>query len=161
MNTAASRKFFSVAQANQTLPLVKAILQDIVELFRDVEERRERLLRVQRAHGKSKRTSEEADLYREETEQAEAEIEKDEERLLAFVAELEAIGAELKDPRIGLIDFPALHEGREVCLCWKLGESAIEHWHEVDGGFSGRRPITPDFPAPELPAGMDELDDNP
>ncbi len=68
MNTAASRKFFSVAQANQTLPLVRAIVQDIVELFRDVEERRERLTRVLQLRGSGRR-SQEATLYTEELEQ--------------------------------------------------------------------------------------------
>lgn len=141
MNAAASRKFFSIEQANQALPLVKVIVQDIVELYKDVEGRRERLSRVLQLHGSSKRKRDESTLYTEELDQMETDLAKDEERLQDFVSELEAIGVELKDARIGLADFPALFEGREVCLCWKLGEDKVEHWHEVDTGFSGRRPV--------------------
>jgi hypothetical protein len=43
----------------------------------------------------------------------------------------------------GLIDFPTTLDGRWVFLCWRRGESRIESWHELDGGFSGRRPLTP------------------
>lgn len=42
----------------------------------------------------------------------------------------------------GIVDFPTTFEGRWVYLCWRRGESGIGHWHEVDGGFRGRRPIT-------------------
>ena len=58
-----------------------------------------------------------------------------------YIAELDSIGCELKDTRTGLIDFRSRLGGREVYLCWKLGEREIEHWHELDAGFSGRRSI--------------------
>src|SRR6476620_8376495 len=41
----------------------------------------------------------------------------------------------------GLVDFPALHEGEEVLLCWQLGEDEVAHWHRVDEGFAGRKPL--------------------
>jgi hypothetical protein len=44
----------------------------------------------------------------------------------------------------GLVDFRALLEGRTVYLCWRWGETRIMHWHELDSGFAGRRPIRPD-----------------
>jgi hypothetical protein len=44
----------------------------------------------------------------------------------------------------GLVDFPTWFQGRTVYLCWKLGEPAIVAWHEVDGGFKGRKPLTPE-----------------
>lgn len=50
-------------------------------------------------------------------------------------------GIIVRDLQRGLIDFPSLREGREVYLCWLYGESAIEHWHEIDVGFSGRQPL--------------------
>jgi hypothetical protein len=55
--------------------------------------------------------------------------------------ELGRRGCEVKDLDGGIVDFPALLEGREVCLCWRLGETLISHWHEVDAGFRGRQPI--------------------
>jgi hypothetical protein len=58
------------------------------------------------------------------------------------VAEIEALGAQVKDVENGLVDFPSLLDGqREVLLCWKLGEKSITHYHETDTGFSGRKPV--------------------
>ena len=58
------------------------------------------------------------------------------------VAELEALGIQLKDYERGLIDFPHLREGRVVLLCWQLGEGKrLEWWHETDTGFAGRQPL--------------------
>jgi len=57
--------------------------------------------------------------------------------------QLEAItatGCVIKDVDIGLVDWPALHGGREIWLCWRYGEPEIGYWHEIDGGFAGRRP---------------------
>ena len=54
---------------------------------------------------------------------------------------LEGMGCIAKDLDLGLVDFLAFHGGREVLLCWKLGEQDIRHWHELDSGFSGRKPI--------------------
>jgi hypothetical protein len=44
----------------------------------------------------------------------------------------------------GLVDFPTTYRGRMVFLCWKRGETEVTAWHEVDGGFRGRRPLTPE-----------------
>jgi hypothetical protein len=57
---------------------------------------------------------------------------------------LEAVrehGVQVKDPALGLIDFPALRRGEEVLLCWRLGEERVAYWHTLDGGFAGRRPL--------------------
>jgi hypothetical protein len=59
--------------------------------------------------------------------------------LNAAIRRLRRLGVELKDPRTGLIDFPSLRDGRVVYLCWRLGEPAIEYWHDVDTGFAGRQ----------------------
>lgn len=61
------------------------------------------------------------------------------------IEEIQSAGVLIKDIEAGLIDFPAMFGGREVLLCWKLGESRIEHWHGADEGFSGRKPITNEF----------------
>jgi hypothetical protein len=58
---------------------------------------------------------------------------------------IEQAGAVVKDLDIGLIDFLSLYQGREVCLCWKLGEDKIRFWHGVDEGFRGRKEIDEDF----------------
>jgi hypothetical protein len=52
---------------------------------------------------------------------------------------------ELKDVSEGLVDFPAMHEGRTVFLCWKLGEPEVAFWHEISSGFAGRQAIDSTF----------------
>ncbi len=58
-----------------------------------------------------------------------------------LIDELSSFGCELKDPTIGLIDFLSMRNGREVYLCWHLGEERINFWHYLDAGFAGRRPL--------------------
>jgi hypothetical protein len=57
------------------------------------------------------------------------------------IEEIEKTGCLIKDINDGLIDFFCLFEGREIMLCWKYGEDKIEYWHEIDDGFTGRKPI--------------------
>jgi hypothetical protein len=57
------------------------------------------------------------------------------------LAQLAEWGIELKDLSTGLIDFPALRDGRTVYLCWRLGEMKVGFWHELDTGFAGRLPL--------------------
>jgi hypothetical protein len=66
------------------------------------------------------------------------------QQLRQAVEEILEMGVQIKDIETGLIDFPTRFRGREVYLCWKLGESAIEFWHG-DEGFRGRKPIDRDF----------------
>jgi hypothetical protein len=64
------------------------------------------------------------------------------DQMSAAVARIDEIGISLRDIERGLIDFPALVTGRQVWLCWQIGEADIRYWHELDAGFGGRRPIT-------------------
>ncbi len=56
-------------------------------------------------------------------------------------ARLDEWDIELKDIPTGLIDFRAMREGREIYLCWRLGEPEVEYWHELTTGFDGRQPL--------------------
>jgi hypothetical protein len=58
---------------------------------------------------------------------------------------IEQMGVLIKNLDIGLIDFLTRYEGREVCLCWKLGEERIRFWHGTEEGFAGRKPIDDEF----------------
>lgn len=136
-NRRTNRKLFTIEQANATLPLVRAITEDLQRLSLDVSERRERL-----SHLQSGRDSESQDPYSEELAEIEAELEQDTARLTDYVDELEQLGVEPKNGSLGLIDFPAEIDGRQVYLCWKLGESELLCWHELDAGFAGRQPLT-------------------
>jgi hypothetical protein len=66
-------------------------------------------------------------------------------QLQDLINEVQQYGCVIKDLDIGLVDFPTLFRGREVYLCWKLGEAAIAFWHGVDEGFAGRKEIDQDF----------------
>jgi len=138
MNTAAGKKYFTVAEANAMLPLVRAIVDDIVQLKNEIEERSERLRNVRRLPGQRRG---EDNPYDEEVQQIEEEIEKENDRLEEFCDELRRLGVELKDPRVGLIDFLTQIDGREAYLCWKLGEGDIAYWHELEAGFAGRQSL--------------------
>jgi len=134
-------KQFTAASANRTLPLVRMIVSDIVELYREVADRRDRLAAMER--GRANAPVREGDPYREEVEQVQRVLEQDEERLKTFVAELNDLGVELKDPVMGLVDFPTSMNGQTAYLCWKLGEPEVAFWHGLDSGFAGRQPLPP------------------
>ncbi len=70
-----------------------------------------------------------------------AEREKAIQRVKDAMAEIDAIGVQVKDLDIGLLDFPCDVEGQTILLCWKLGETGITHWHGTHEGFAGRKPI--------------------
>lgn len=63
------------------------------------------------------------------------------DRLDLVLHQLQDMGIEVKDLSTGLIDFPALKDGRVVYLCWKYNEGTIQFWHEIEAGFAGRQPI--------------------
>lgn len=70
-----------------------------------------------------------------------AERAKAEQRAKDALAEIDSIGVQVKDLNIGLLDFPCEVEGQIILLCWKLGEKSITHWHGIQEGFAGRKPI--------------------
>ncbi len=129
-------RWFSVDQANAMLPLVRAITEDMVQLGRELFDRQQRLEYLKSAHRGSG-----DDPYVEELLQIEQELERQREKLAGYVGELQELGVEPKSATEGLIDFPAVIEGRPVYLCWKLGESELRYWHELDAGFAGRQPL--------------------
>jgi len=130
------KKFYSVDDANRALPLVRAIVTDIVTQYRRVEDLQQRLSRVRRD-----RKRKPDDLYAAELDQTQSELETEEDRLRSYVDELRKLGVELKSED-GLCDFPSVRDGREIYLCWRLGETQVAHWHELEAGFAGRRRIT-------------------
>lgn len=130
---------FSVEEANRTLPLVRMVVGDIVELYTDLQRRRERLGALRSRQGGKARAAH--DLYEQEVMQMELELEVDAERYQGYLDELTQIGVELKDPALGLVDFRGTLEGRDVYLCWKLGEEFVSHWHPLDAGSGDRRSL--------------------
>ena len=130
-----TEKVFTVEQANSALVLVRRIVEDIVARYTTLLDLRTR------HHDLASQTGTEPNLHElaRDIKSAVAELNRLHE-------ELTEIGCVLKDWAGGLVDFPAVYEGRNVWLCWRLGEPAVTHWHELRNGFSGRQPIGPDFP---------------
>ena len=120
------RRRFTLAEARRALPLVSRIAADVSGAYAEARD----------AHARLSDAS-----TRERRRELEADLDRVVNRLQVYLDELADIGVELKDYSAGLLDFVAVHEGREVFLCWKLGEQTIEHWHEVDAGFAGRQPV--------------------
>ena len=133
------RKIFTPAEADAMLPLVRAIVSDLVDLSRELTERRQRVALLQAGKAGNSR-----DPYHEELVEVQKDMEKDSLRLRDYVEELRALGVEPKSGTEGLVDFPALLDGRKVCLCWKLGESRVLFWHDLESGYVGRQPLRPD-----------------
>jgi hypothetical protein len=121
------KRRFTLDQANRTLPLVSRIVADIVKVHKNATAQQGQLERMQQSN--------------KNRPQAEKELEKLLERLHELLDELADIGCEMKDFQIGLVDFIGRHQARDVYLCWKLGETKIVFWHELDAGVAGRQPI--------------------
>lgn len=128
-------KQFTVEQANATLPLVKRIVEDIVHQHRIW---REKILEIDLVASAGRAV----DLA--QTERLEREAQSVAREIDAFRRELETLGIQLKDPRLGLIDFASTMGDRPILLCWRLGEPEVQFWHDPDAGFAGRQPLVPE-----------------
>lgn len=128
------RKRFTVEQANSTLPLVRRIVKDIITLYPQWRDRVETFA-VHAANASADNPDPLAEAVAKEVQRYAAEID-------GCLRELAALGVEYKQPLDGgLVDFPGEVDGREVWLCWKFDEPAVEHWHDLEAGFAGRQPI--------------------
>jgi hypothetical protein len=127
-------KYFTISQADRTLPLVRRIVADVTALYpqwRDLVYRFE--LAAAHANPEWGESAEQLDLRRQ--------IEDIARRISAYVAELEGVGCVFKGFEEGLVDFYGKLDGRDIFWCWKQGEDRIGHWHEIEAGFAGRRPL--------------------
>ncbi|MEP6732252.1 MAG: DUF2203 domain-containing protein [bacterium] len=128
-------QLFTVDHANRTLPYVRKIVEDIVREHRRWQESVVELdLLTSSLH---------PELPDPRAVALEKKIQRIAREIDAFQAELESIGIQLKDRKIGLIDFPSELDGRPMLLCWQLGEPSVQFWHELDTGFAGRQPLAP------------------
>jgi len=127
-------RYFTLAEANRTLPLVKKIVADIAGLYpawRDLVDRYE--IVAAQARPETGELPEQLALKRE--------IDGVAGRINDYIQELEQIGCVFKGFPDGLVDFHGKLEGRDIFWCWKLGEDGIRHWHELEAGFAGRQDI--------------------
>ena len=126
---------FTVERANRTLPLVRKIVEDVVRQHRLW---REKILELDLVASTAR-----ADEPRERAEELERDAQALAREIDGFQQELERLGILLKDRRLGLVDFPGEMNGRQILLCWRLGEPEVRFWHELDAGYAGRQPLSP------------------
>jgi hypothetical protein len=127
-------QLYTVDRANRTLPLMRRIVEDIV---REHERWQDAIARLDLLMATSTDT---VDLRIVALEKEVQTIARD---IDAFQGELEALDIQLKDRRLGLVDFPTELDGRRVLLCWRLGEPSVQYWHDEDAGYAGRQPLSP------------------
>ncbi len=119
-------RLFTLDEANDALPRLREALTTIREARQEVMASGERIRRAAVSDGGGPEGARYLDSLKVLREESEA---------------LAGEGIILRDPETGLVDFPAEREGRQVFLCWRLGEDAVGFWHEADTGFSGRQPL--------------------
>lgn len=124
--TRPGKKYFTLEEANRSLPYVRKVVDDLTACYTHVLEVRHD---IEHPH------------VGQAPEQLETQYEQAMERLGLFVDELNMVGVELKDFEKGLLDFPSMLDEREILLCWQLGEDKIVAWHEMDAGYKGRQGV--------------------
>jgi hypothetical protein len=134
-------KTFTLDEAQAMLPVVEKLLNRALESKQAAESIDEELTnlarRIHRTGGMSINVVAVA--------QRRSEMQTLVQRARETVQEIDEIGVQIKDLDTGLLDFPCRLDEEIVLLCWKSGETAIEHWHTVESGFNGRQPIDDRF----------------
>ena len=131
--------FYTLQQANAKLPELTGLLLGLQEDGRKMAEVQAEMLALRRKmHGNG-----------HNLEQRQMELKKEEAPLEAAlrsgIEQLAAWNIQVKDLERGLVDFPALREGRTVFLCWELGEPEVAFWHETTTGYASRQPVDDEF----------------
>ena len=133
-------RHFTIDEANQMIPWLEEQLLGVVsvmENLEDLERNLDNILQKVRSNGHSNSHSKTKKDMAENRKQTDNSTEK----LRLFAEGIQDLGIILRDPIQGLVDFPALNDGREIYLCWISGEDRIKFWHEITTGFSGRQPL--------------------
>jgi len=132
-------KIFSVEEANGLIPYLEGTLQKLCAGARDIGALQSEI-QVLNAIESSGATSRNHDIR--ELREKEARCARMLEDFRAALHEVASRGCILRDLDLGLVDFYTMARDKVVCLCWRLGEPGITHWHATDEGFSGRRPLS-------------------
>jgi len=134
-------KTFTLDEAQPLLPVLESLLNRAIESKRAAEEVETQLSELSRRIYLSGGMQVNLPAVARQR----AEMESQMERVRESIAEIDAIGVQVKDLETGLLDFPFRLDEDIVLLCWRLGETAIEHWHTVESGFQGRQPVDERF----------------
>jgi hypothetical protein len=134
-------RYFSHQQASRLLPEVERLLRAALNARTRYEEAEQELAGVQdriRMMGGVSVDRERIRGFGHAREEAAREMKES-------IESMTELGVQIKDLNIGLVDFPTLYREEEVLLCWRLGEPMISHWHGLEEGFRGRKPIDSEF----------------
>jgi hypothetical protein len=129
--------FYDIDAANETLVEVGPLLATLADQRGELIRLRDRTLAAHAAAA----TGGPAELDEGEAQRIRLRMQGIVDQMAAAVARIDGLGIMLRDIERGLIDFPALVSGRQVWLCWELGEDRIAFWHELDTGYGSRRPL--------------------
>ncbi|MEO8355803.1 MAG: DUF2203 domain-containing protein [Chloroflexota bacterium] len=122
-------RYFTLHEANETLNTIRPIMDEVQAIRQEIlSNQPEAWVALEKSLGNGGN-------------RALSNIMQDFEKLDALVHRIQDTSVLIKDINIGLLDFPALKEGREVYLCWQFGEGDIAYWHEIEAGYAGRQPI--------------------
>ena len=127
-------RYFGIDEANARVADVRPLLEQLRTDRDRVAELQAELQREMEGNGSAEHAAELAE--REE------DLREIVRRMQSTVGEIDAMGITLRDIGSGLIDFPALVNGRPIWLCWRLGEDDIAWWHEANAGFESRQPLS-------------------
>ena len=134
-------KTFTLDEAQSLLPVLEALLKRAIDGKQSAEEVESQLSdlsrRIYLSGGMRVNVSEVA--------KQRAELDAHLNQVRESIAEIDSIGVHVKDLEAGLLDFPCRLEDEVVLLCWRKGETAIEHWHTMESGFQGRQPVDERF----------------
>jgi len=133
-------RLFTLEEANALVPTLHRLVGRQMLRQAEIEDR---LRQLKRAAGPDLHDLEIAEDDTVEIRQLKTDLM---ERIAAYEEgwqEVSSLGAVVKDTRTGLVDFYGHLEGRTVWLCWRYGEEKIDFFHELDSGFSGRKPLGP------------------
>ncbi len=126
-------RFYDIDEANAQLERLRPVLEQLRADRDAVAEAQADLVRLRGTNGSRQ--------HAEELRERDQHIRGLVRRMQQAVAQIEAWDVTLREIGTGLIDFPALANGRPIWLCWRLGEERIGWWHEHDAGFDARKPL--------------------
>ena len=132
-------KILTVEQANRLLPEVRRLLADL-RARRETLRGLENEVAVTELEGLQSDGTPSAVSQAKISTQA-ARLTQEMEEFQDTLRRMDALGCQLKDLDQGLVDFFTVHQGQLVYLCWKDGEEAVQFWHHLEDGFTGRRPV--------------------
>jgi hypothetical protein len=133
---AVAERHFTPEEANELLPEVRALVEEMVAHRRLLA-----VATVRHARAAAKIAGNGGGVRPHEVDELRAVIEREAAEVAHSVEALSALGVLVKDLDQGLVDFPARRGEEEVLLCWRLGEDEVAFWHSVEDGFAGRRSL--------------------